>query len=104
MSAKAAKKPDIRLECPCCGARLVIDPALEKVISHEMPPRQSNAPDLDHAAALLREQRERREAIFKQSTEDEKTKSQLLERKFAEALKKSKDEPVTKPMRDIDLE
>jgi hypothetical protein len=53
---------------------------------------------------LLREQRERREAIFKQSTEDEKSKSQLLERKFAEALKKSKDEPVTKPVRDFDLE
>jgi predicted amidophosphoribosyltransferase len=104
MSAAAAKNPDIHIECPCCGARLVIDAKLGKVISHESPPRQSHAPDLDHAAALLREQHERREAMFRQSTEDEKTKSQLLERKFAEALKKSKDEPVTKPMRDFDLE
>jgi hypothetical protein len=44
------------------------------------------------------------EAIFKQSSEDIKTHSQLLERKFEAALEKSKDEPVSKPTRDIDLE
>jgi hypothetical protein len=98
------KTPDIQLECPCCGARLVIDPVLRKVIAHEAPPKHTNAPDLDHAAMLLREQAERREAIFRKSTEDEKSKSQLLDRKFSEALKKSKDEPITKPTRDIDLE
>ncbi len=98
------KKPDINVECPCCRARLVIDAALHKVIAHEAPAKRTNAPDLDHAASLLREQAERREAIFRQSTEDEKSKSQLLERKFSEALKKSKDEPITKPTRDIDLD
>ena len=98
------KIPDIHVDCPCCGARLVIDATLGKVIVHEAPPKRTNAPDLDHAALLLREQAERREAIFRKSTEDEKSKSQLLERKFSEALKKSKDEPITKPMRDIDLE
>ncbi len=98
------KMPDIQVECPCCGARLVIDAVLRKVIAHEVPPKHVNAPDLDHATSLLKEQAERREAIFRKSTEDEKSKSQLLERKFAEALKKSKDEPVTKPTRDIDLE
>jgi len=99
-----AKKPDIQLECPCCGARLVVDAVLRKVIAHEAPPRHSVAPDLDHATSLLREQAERREAMFKKSTEDEKSKSLLLERKFSEALKKSKDEPITRPTRDIDLE
>ena len=55
------------------------------------------------AAALLKEQAEHREALFKQGTENEKVKSQLLERKFQAAFEKSKDEPVTKPIRDIDL-
>ncbi len=96
--------PDIQVECPCCGAQLQIDAELRKVIAHEAPPRHTNAPDLDHAGSLLREAAERREAMFRKSTEDEKSKSQLLERKFAEALKKSKDEPITKPTRDIDLE
>ncbi len=100
-----SKMPDIQLECPCCGARLVIDAVLRKVIAHEAPPpKHTNAPDLDHATSLLREQAERREALFKKSSEDEKSKSQLLERKFSEALKKSKDEPITRPTRDIDLE
>ena len=94
----------VHAQCPSCGANLVIDATLGKVISHELPPKRGDAPDLDHAASLLREQRERREALFRQSTEDEKTKSQLLERKFAEGLKKSKDEPITRPTRDIDLE
>jgi predicted amidophosphoribosyltransferase len=102
----ARKENDsVTVACPCCGANLTIDPALEKVIAHEAPPeRRHAAPDLDHAAALLREQAARREAIFKQSAEDEKDKPQLLERKFAEALKKSKDQPIVKPTRDIDLD
>jgi hypothetical protein len=98
-----AKNPDILVECPCCGAKLTIDPELRKVIAHEVPPKQNTGPDLDHAGSLLKEAAARREALFQQSTENEKTRTQLLERKFEEAFKKSKDEPVTKPTRDIDL-
>ena len=99
------KENDIRVTCPCCGARLTIDPQLRQVISHEAPPPQRGlSPDLDRAAALLREQAAKREALFNQSAQDLKTKSQVLDRKFQEALGKSKDEPVTKPTRDIDLD
>jgi hypothetical protein len=99
------KENDIQVTCPCCGARLTIDPQLRQVISHEAPPPQRGlSPDLDRAAALLREQAAKREALFNQSAQDLKTKSQVLDRKFQEALGKSKDEPVTKPTRDIDLD
>ena len=98
-----SKRNDFHVECPCCGADLTIDAKLDKVISYEAPVRQTSAPDLDHAAALLKEQAAKREAIFKQSSEEMKIKSQLLDRKFEEALKKSKDQPVSKPTRDIDL-
>jgi hypothetical protein len=95
---------DLSIICPCCSARLLVDTRLGKVVSHEPHPKQATGvPDLDRAGALLREQAARREALFRQSTEDEKIKSQVLERKFAAALEKSKDEPVTKPTRDIDL-
>ncbi len=95
---------DITVACPCCGARLTIDAGLRKVVAHEAPPqKQHDAPDLEHAGDVLKQQKLRREALFRQSTEDEKSKTQLLERKFEEALKKSKDEPITKPHRDIDL-
>jgi hypothetical protein len=95
---------DISVECPCCGAHLSIDPNLRKIVSHSAPPPKRSALDLDHATALLKEQAARREAIFKQSTEDFKIHSEVLDRKFEAALEKSKDEPVSKPTRDIDLD
>jgi len=98
------KNTDIIVECPCCGANLTIDSTLGKVVSHEAPPPKRNALDLDHAAAMLREQAAKREAIFKQSSADVKIQSQLLDRKFEEALEKSKNTPITKPTRDIDLD
>ncbi len=99
------KQADIVVQCPCCEARLTIDPALGKVVAHQAPPKESShAHDLDRAAILLKEQAARREEIFKQSAADLKTKSQVLERMFENALEKSKEEPVTRPTRDIDLE
>jgi uncharacterized Zn finger protein (UPF0148 family) len=98
------EKKTFEIPCPCCGARMTVDAKLGKVIAHEAPPKHSNAPDLDDVASLLEKEKARREAIFKQSTEEEKVKSQVLERKFEESLKKAKDQPVTRPMRDIDLD
>jgi hypothetical protein len=94
-----------QIVCPCCGARLLIDRSLGKILSHERPPKPpSKAADLTQAGKLLAEEAARREALFRQSTEDEKRKAELLARKFEEALKKSKGEPLTRPTRDIDLD
>jgi hypothetical protein len=102
---KKSESSTFTLTCPCCGANLTVDEELRKVISHEAPPpKHQAAPDLGRADALLREQAARREAIFRQSAADEKAKPDLLERKFEEALKKSKDQPVTRPTRDFDLD
>lgn len=75
-----------------------------KVIGHELPPRHAEARNLDEASQLLEKDMARREALFQKSTEAEKTKPELLERKFEEALRKSKDQPVARPYRDIDLD
>jgi len=83
---------------------LKLDAALRKVIAHQSPPKHVKAPDLDRATQLLQKEAARREALFKQSTEEEKIKTQLLERKFEEALKKTQDEPPSPPTRDIDLD
>ena len=98
------KNDSLTVECPCCCARLIIDTKLGKVLRHEEPPQKHNALDLGHAQDLLMEQAKRREDIFLQSSADLKIKSELLDRKFAEALENSKDSPITKPMRDIDLD
>ena len=94
----------IELDCPCCQAKLTIDPELGVVLSHIPPPKPPPSVDLDDTARLLKEQAERVEAKFRQSVEAERTKEDVLARKFAEGLKKAKDKPVEKPIRDFDLD
>ena len=100
----AQEKSVLEVICPCCGARLKVDGELGKVLYHTAPPRHTKAPDIDHASKLVEKEKARREALFQQSSEETKTRSQLLERKFTEALKQTKDEPATPPLRDIDLD
>jgi hypothetical protein len=94
----------VRLACPHCGARLEIDTELGKILLHEPPPRAAKAPDLDHASQLLKKEAERRESLFKQSAEEEKMKSEILERRFREAFEKTKDQPTGPPVKEIDLD
>jgi hypothetical protein len=99
----AKLKSEIELKCPCCGAILVVDKNLNRVISHVEPPREDR-PDLDYAAQLVDQERARREAIFQQSVESEKSRGDALSRRFEEALRQAREEPVTKPTRDFDLD
>ena len=81
-----------------------MDPQLAVVLSHVPPPKPPPSVDLDDTARLLREQAERVEAKFRESVEAEKMKEDVLARKFAEGLKKAKDQPIEKPFRDFDLD
>jgi hypothetical protein len=101
-----SKKPGdtFEVDCPCCRAKLTIDRALGAVLSHIPPARPPSSVDLDDTARLLREQTEAVEAKFRASVEAEKSKEDVLARKFAEGLKKAKDGPIEKPLRDFDLD
>ncbi len=101
-----AKKPapTVEVTCPCCQAKLTVDPQLAVVLSHVAPPRAAPDVDISDAARILQEQAQRREDKFRESWEAEKKKEDVLTRKFEEALKKAKDQPVEKPLRDFDLE
>lgn len=90
--------------CPCCGARLTIDSEFSKVLLSQPPEKGDRERELDHARQTLERDAARRDSLFQRSMEDEKTKPELLERKFQEALKKSKNKPVTPPLRDMDLD
>jgi hypothetical protein len=97
-------KQTIDLTCPSCQAKLTIDAALGAVLHHELAPKAASVTDLKAAAEELKGEASRREARFKESMEAERDKAKLLERKFKELLKKAKDEPISKPTRDIDLD
>jgi hypothetical protein len=90
--------------CPCCQAKLRVDPGLRAVLSHELPPEQRAVKNLTDAVKGLKAEAAHRQARFEESMKAEKCKKDLLDKKFQDALKKAKDEPVTKPIRDIDLD
>ena len=94
---------ELEVLCPCCQSTLVIDLNLGRVVAHHEPER-GNKPELSDAHRLLAEQAARRESIFQQSVDAEKTRGDALSRRFEEALKQAKQEPITKPTRDFDLD
>jgi hypothetical protein len=103
MTAMARLKGELELACPCCGAALVIDVNLGRIVSHREPERGA-APELDQAARIVAEQAARREALFEQSVAAERGRDDALSRRFEEALKQARQEPITKPTRDFDLD
>lgn len=96
-------KSEIEVTCPCCRSTLIVDVHLGRVVSHQEPER-ADKPELSDAQRIVAEQAARREAIFQQSVDAEKTRGDALSRRFEEALKQAKQEPVTKPVRDFDLD
>lgn len=89
--------------CPCCKSTLVIDVNLRRIVRHEEPVR-ADRPELDDATRILADEAARREAIFQQSVVNERTRGDALSRRFEEALKQAREEPITRPARDFDLD
>lgn len=91
--------------CPDCGAMLKIDPVTRSVIGHVGAPRKKTFEDFGAAAAALREADARRDSLFRQSVDAEKNKDDVMAKKFAEAVKKAKESPLTeRPLREFDLD
>ena len=82
-----------------------VDTATRGVISHTAPVRPKTLNDIEEAARALKEQDSRRESVFRQSVEAHKHQSDLLEKKFQEAVRKAKETPDEgRPLRDFDLD
>jgi molecular chaperone DnaK (HSP70) len=82
-----------------------IDVSTRAVIAHTAPVKPKTFNDMEEAARAMKEHDSRRDSIFRQSVEAQKNSSDLLEKKFQEAVKKAKETPDTgRPLRDIDLD
>jgi hypothetical protein len=101
--AMAKLQSEREVECPCCGATLVVDLNLGRVISHKEPASGLTI-ELSDAQKILADAKARREAAFELSVNTERTKGDALSKRFEEALKQAKEEPITKPTRDFDLD
>ena len=96
-------KSEMEIACPCCKATLVIDLNLKRVMSHREAPRE-DLPELGEAQNILAAEAARREALFEQSVQAEKSKTDVLSRRFEEALRQARDQPISKPVRVFELE
>jgi predicted nucleic acid-binding Zn-ribbon protein len=100
----AKLKSELDVACPYCGALLLVDANLGRVISHQEPEREDK-PDLDAAERILAEGKAKREAAFLQSVEAEKTRGDALSKRFEEALRQARQEPVgPPPKREFELD
>lgn len=97
----ARLKSEFDAVCPCCGSMLVIDVNLRRIVEHHEPERPDK-PDLGDAQRILAEAAARREAAFEQSVSAEKTRGDALAKRFEEALKQARREPIVRPQRDMD--
>lgn len=96
-------KSEFEATCPCCHSTLVIDTNLKRVVRHVEPVR-GDRPELSDAQRILASEAARREALFQQSVSAEKTRGDALSKRFEEALKAARHEPVSRPTRDFDLD
>ena len=96
-------RSELELTCPCCGATLVFDRNLERIVQHVVPER-ADKPELSDAQRILAEEAARRESIFDQSVQSERTRGDALSKRFEEALRQARKEPITRPTRDFDLD
>jgi hypothetical protein len=99
----ARLKSELEVTCPCCNAVLVVDTNLGRVVEHRDAPNPDR-PELGNAGRILAEQAARRDALFEQSVQNERSKGDALAKRFEEALKEANKEPVSKPLRGFDLD
>ncbi len=100
-----AKAIGFEVLCPCCSAMLRVDPVMQLVISHTPPPEKKTFADMDDAARAMHEREQRRDDVFAQSVAAQKNAADLMDKKFAEAMRKAKESPDTgRPLRGFDFE
>jgi len=102
MSAKDSS--NIIVTCPCCDAILTVDPSLAAVLDHKLPARPQVVAQMKDVGKHVQQEATRRDEKYQQIAAAEKNKSKVLEAKFQELFKKAKEEPITKPLKDIDLD
>jgi len=90
----------VDLTCPCCGTHLVADVATGEILSEDRP---KSAKTFDDAVSEVRSGSKRREDAFSKAFDRTRNLDELLEKKFEEARKKTKDDG-TRPTNPLDLD
>ena len=89
--------------CPCCQTMLAIDTNLGRVVSHREPDR-GNKPELSDAQRILAAEAAPARGDLPAVGRFGEESGRCAVKAVREALRQAKEEPVTKPVRDFDLD
>lgn len=89
----------IEVQCPCCEAKLKIDPVTQAVITFEEKKKAPVIEDFNKAVQNLKSEAAKRDEAFEKSLQANKNQADIFNKKFDELLKKAKSEPDAKPPR-----
>lgn len=105
MSDSLEERSVLKVDCPCCGAQLVVD-TVRGVVVEKVDPASAarKATELKEAERVLAAEASRIEDKYRQSVEAEKGRGAAMEKLFKSFMEKAKDAPVEKPVKDIDLD
>jgi hypothetical protein len=83
---------NLRVDCPCCGAKLVVAPQTGDVLTYDGP--KAEAKSFDDAVGDMRSGKARREDAFAKAFDRTRRLEEILDKKFEEARKKADDDPT----------
>jgi hypothetical protein len=104
MTDQTEKGIALEVTCPCCEARLTVDPASGAVLGSEKAAHARAGVDLKDAQRVLEQETARIHERYDQIVQTEKGRGAVLDKLFKSHIEKAKDEPAPRPIRDIDLD
>jgi hypothetical protein len=90
--------------CPCCGSILTVDGENRLIVEHTPPPNTGEKTSFEERMHALDEEKRIAEEKFQESIRAEKSKKDVLAKKFEDLFQKAKEAPAGPLKRDIDLD
>lgn len=93
----------VEVQCPCCSTKLVVDGETGDILSEERP-KVSADKSFDDAMKEIRAGSQKRQSEFDKAFDRTKRQDDILEKKFAEAREKAKEDDSGRPRSPFDLD
>ncbi len=90
--------------CPHCRALLEIDGERQVVVGGKAPEEPRSQASLEGRLQALTQEKAAAKAKMEEAMRAEKAGAEIREEKFKKLLETAKTEPITKPVRDVDLD
>ncbi|MFQ5700766.1 MAG: hypothetical protein ACE5HU_02865 [Acidobacteriota bacterium] len=93
---------NLEINCPCCGALVVIDPETQAILRFEEPKRTQGA-SFEQMLRDVDASKRKSASRLQRAFDEQRQRDSILQKKFREAVKKAEesDEPPPRPF-DLD--